>query len=28
VGSVLLAVGMRRERRPTAGFSRRLADLR
>jgi hypothetical protein len=28
VGSVLLAVGMRRERRPIAGFSRRVADLR
>jgi hypothetical protein len=28
VGSVLLAIGMRRERRPVAGFSRRLADLR
>lgn len=28
VGSVLLAVGMLRERRPVAGFGRRLADLR
>jgi hypothetical protein len=28
VGSLLLAVGMRRERRPVAGFGRRLADLR
>ena len=28
VGSVLLAIGMRRERRPVAGFSRRVADLR
>jgi len=28
VGSVLLAVGMRRERFPVAGFGRRLADLR
>lgn len=28
VGSVLLAIGMRRERRPVAGFGRRVADLR
>jgi hypothetical protein len=28
VGAVLLAVGMRRERRPVAGFGRRVADLR
>jgi len=28
VGSVLLAIGVRRERRPVAGFRRRLADLR
>lgn len=28
VGAVLLAVGMLRERRPVAGFSRRLAELR
>jgi hypothetical protein len=28
VGAVLLAVGTRRERRPVAGFGRRLADLR
>jgi hypothetical protein len=28
VGSVLLALGARRERRPIAGFGRRLADLR
>jgi hypothetical protein len=28
VGAVLLAVGTRRERRPIAGFGRRLADLR
>jgi hypothetical protein len=28
VGSVLLALGMRRERRPVDGFGRRLADLR
>jgi hypothetical protein len=28
VGSVLLAIGMRRERRPIAGFGRRVADLR
>jgi hypothetical protein len=28
VGGVLLAVGMRRERRPVAGFGTRLADLR
>jgi hypothetical protein len=28
VGSLLLAVGMRRERRPVAGFGARLADLR
>ena len=28
VGAVLLAIGMRRERRPVAGFGRRLADLR
>ena len=28
VGSVLLSVGMRRERRPVAGFGARLADLR
>lgn len=28
VGTVLLAVGMRRERRPVAGFGARLADLR
>ncbi|HEY0509354.1 MAG TPA: hypothetical protein VGD12_14960 [Blastococcus sp.] len=28
VGSALLAVGMRRERRPVAGFGARLADLR
>jgi hypothetical protein len=28
VGAVLLAVGMRRERRPVDGFGRRLADLR
>jgi hypothetical protein len=28
VGSVLLAVGMRRERRPVTGFGARLADLR
>jgi hypothetical protein len=28
VGSVLLAIGMRRERRPVAGFGARLADLR
>jgi hypothetical protein len=28
VGSVLLAVGTLRERRPVAGFSRRVADLR
>jgi hypothetical protein len=28
VGTVLLAVGMLRERRPVAGFGTRLADLR
>ena len=28
VGTLLLAVGMLRERRPVAGFGRRLADLR
>ncbi|UOY02128.1 SCO7613 C-terminal domain-containing membrane protein [Blastococcus sp. PRF04-17] len=28
VGSALLAVGVRRERRPVAGFTRRVADLR
>jgi hypothetical protein len=28
VGTVLLAVGMLRERRPVAGFGARLADLR
>jgi hypothetical protein len=28
VGSVLLALGARRERRPIAGFGRRVADLR
>jgi hypothetical protein len=28
VGSVLLAIGMRREQRPVAGFGARLADLR
>lgn len=28
VGGALLALGMRRERRPTAGFAARLADLR
>jgi hypothetical protein len=28
VGSLLLAVGMRRERFPVAGFGRRVADLR
>ena len=28
VGSLLLLVGMRRERRPVAGFATRLADLR
>ena len=28
VGGVLLAVGVRRERRPVAGFAVRLADLR
>ena len=28
VGCVLLAVGMRRERRPVAGSGARLADLR
>ena len=28
VGSVLLAVGMLRERRPVAGFGPRVADLR
>ncbi len=28
VGGVLLAIGMRRERRPVAGFATRLADLR
>jgi hypothetical protein len=28
VGGALLALGMRRERRPVAGFGARLADLR
>jgi hypothetical protein len=28
VGAVLLALGVRRERRPIAGFGTRLADLR
>jgi hypothetical protein len=28
VGAVLLALGTQRERRPVAGFGRRLGDLR